>query len=116
MQLNGGGRRSAVVLLLYTLTSGLSAAVCASAEEPVPDVSDLISVQLGAVSAESRALFVEVLDRLETMRSKMDGLKVDRWRLVERAERLGARVAKLEDARDCENARVSRGRPRSARW
>jgi hypothetical protein len=29
MQFNGGGRRSAVVLLWYTLTSGLSATVCA---------------------------------------------------------------------------------------
>ena len=33
MQFNGGGRRSAAVLLLCTLTSGLSAAVCATAEE-----------------------------------------------------------------------------------
>ena len=34
MQFNGGGRRSAAVLLLCTLTSGLSATVCATAEEP----------------------------------------------------------------------------------
>ncbi len=57
MQLNGGGRRSAavLVLLLYTLTSGLSAAVCATAEEP--DVSDraegygIDPVRLGATPA-----------------------------------------------------------------
>ena len=53
-------KRGAAVLLLYTLTFGLSAAVCATAEEP--DASDsaerygIDPAQLGAVSTQSRAL------------------------------------------------------------
>ena len=82
MQFNGGGRRSAAVLLLCTLTSGLSAAVCATAEEAAGATRTshraegypygMDPVQLGAVSAESRALFVDVLGRMETMRREME--------------------------------------------
>ena len=53
MQFNGGGRRSAVVLLWYTLTSGLSATVCATAEEPAVSNSaeryGIDPVRLGAM-------------------------------------------------------------------
>ena len=100
MHSDGGGQRGAAVLLLYTLTFGLSAAVCATAEEP--DASDsaerygIDPARLGAVSAASRALFVEVLDRLGTMRGEMDGLRADKAALAERP-----RVARLEE-KDCE--------------
>jgi hypothetical protein len=98
MQFNGGGRRSAAVLLLCTLTSGLSAAVCATAEEAAGATRTshraegypygMDPVQLGAVSAESRALFVDVLGRMETMRREMDGLRADKVALAERVTRL----------------------------
>jgi hypothetical protein len=81
MQFNGGGRRSAVVLLWYTLTSGLSATVCATAEEPAVSNSaeryGIDPVRLGAMPAESRALFKEVLGRLDIMRGEMAGLRAD---------------------------------------
>ena len=98
MHSDGGGQRGAAVLLLYTLTFGLSAAVCATAEEP--DASDsaerygIDPAQLGAVSTQSRALFVEILDRLENMRDEMDGLRADKAALAER-------VTWLEE-KDCE--------------
>ena len=78
MQSNGGGRRSAAVLLLCTLTSGLSAAVCATAEEPAVSNSaeryGIDPVMLGAMPAESRALFKEVLGRPDIMHGEMAGL------------------------------------------
>ena len=80
------------MLLLYTLTFGLSAGVCATAEEP--DASDsaqrygIDPARLGAVPAESRALFVEVFDRLETMRGEMDGLRADKADRLREKERL----------------------------
>ena len=98
MHSDGGGQRGAAVLLLYTLTFGLSAGVCATAEEP--DASDsaqrygIDPARLGAVPAESRALFVEVFDRLETMRGEMDGLRADKAALAERVTRL--------EEKDCE--------------
>jgi hypothetical protein len=98
MHSDGGGQRGAAVLLLYTLTFGLSAAVCATAEEP--DASDsaerygIDPAQLGAVSTQSRALFVEILDRLENMRDEMDGLRADKAALAERVTRL--------EEKDCE--------------
>jgi hypothetical protein len=102
MHSDGGGRRGAAILLLYTLTFGQSAAVCATAEEP--DASDsaerygIDPARLGAVPAESRALFAEVLDRLETMRGEMDGLRADKAALAERVTRL--------EEKDCDETRA----------
>jgi hypothetical protein len=105
MYSDGGGRRGAAVLLLYTLTFGLSTAVCATAEEP--DASDsaerygIDPARLGAVSAASRALFVEVLGRLDGMRGELEELCAGKARLDERAEGLSVRVAMLEES-ECE--------------
>jgi flagellar motility protein MotE (MotC chaperone) len=92
MHSDGDGRRGAATLLLYTLTFGLSAAVCATAKEP--DASDsaerygIDPARLDTASTESRALFAEVLDRLETLRGEVDGLTADKVALAERVRRL----------------------------
>ena len=83
-----------------------------------PDASDsaerygIDPARLGAVSAASRALFVEVLGRLDGMCGELEDLCVGKAWSDERVEGLSVWVAMLEES----EASAARARRSRRRW
>jgi hypothetical protein len=118
MYSDGGGRRGAAVLPLYTLTFGLSTTVCATTvcATGCERLGRVVRHRSGAagtpVSAASRALFVEVLGRLDGMCGELEDLCVGKAWSDERVEGLSVWVAMLEES----EASVARARRSRRRW
>ena len=103
----GGGAmiRSTAAAALLLLLCGLALSAPAGARaDPPPEASEDAAhaaeelrggaAELAAVPPESRALFAQVLGRLDGLRGEVDGLKADKRRSDER-------IARLEES-DCE--------------